>query len=91
MRLYSTAAALAVVLLSGGIEAQKLRTSAGGKDVVGVDVTAQGTSSVQMVPAAAKADGDAGEKRQYRGKGPAREGCTYVKKKADASVITKAV
>ena len=83
MRLYSTAAALAVVLLSGGIEAQKLRTM-GGKDLVGVDVTAQGTSGVQMMPAAAKADGDAGEKRQYRGKGETREvtrkGCTCLRK-----------
>lgn len=76
MRLYSTAAALAVVLLSGeGIQAQKLRTTGGGKDLVGVDVTAQGTNSVQMVPGAGKAAGDAGEKRQYRGKG-GMEGCT---------------
>jgi len=74
MRLYSTAAVLAIVLLSGeGIQAQKLRTT-GGKDLASVDVTAQGTSSVQMVPATSKAAEGAGEKRQYRGKGPAREG-----------------
>lgn len=69
MRLYSTAAVLAIVLLSGeGIEAQKLRTT-GGKDLVGVHVTAQGTNSVQIVPAISKAAEGAGEKRQYRGKG----------------------
>jgi len=73
MCLFSTAAVLAIVLLSGeGIQAQ-LRTT-GGKDLASVDVTAQGTSSVQMVPATSKAAEGAGEKRQYRGKGPAREG-----------------
>lgn len=72
MRLSSTAAALLVVLLSGeGIDAQKLRT-VGAKDLAAVDVTAQGTSSVQMVPAAGKAEADGGEKRQYRGKGKQR-------------------
>lgn len=68
MRLYSTAAALMVVLLSGkGIDAQKLR-NVGVKDMTTVEVTAQGVSDVQMVPAATgKAAGDAGEKRLYRG------------------------
>ncbi len=78
MHPYSTAAVLAVVLLSGGIEAQKLRTT-GRKGMVGVDVTAEGTSSLQMAPVNGKIAEDAGEKRQYRGKGPAgeeREGCT---------------
>lgn len=66
MRPYSTAAFLAVVLLAEGIDAQKLR-STGGKGMVGVEMTAQSTSSVKMVPGNGKAAEGAGEKRQYRG------------------------
>lgn len=72
MRPYSTAAFLAVVLLAEGIDAQKLR-STGGKGMVGVEMTAQRTGSVKMVPGNGKAAEGAGEKRQYRGKGPAEE------------------